>query len=548
MRTIAVIEADFVRGALGTRPRLNDDLLGETVLRRTLKRVLAARRIDRVHLVVHHREKALADAATAGLDVAVQTHDAGSVPWREMVASGRKWSLDGWRGGLVGSSVFDESLNPWVLSAVCQIDRAEAVVAVPPAAALLDPGLLDRLVDHYEQVRSEMRLAFTQTAPGLSAIVLEPAMIGELARAGQPLCRIMAYRPEEPRKDLTQQRAFYSVPAGITHAVGRCIADTGWAFQRVVRILRDTGHADNVRAPDAETVSRWLAEHKYDQVGAVPDELEIELTTEDPLPNTTLRPRGPAVGKRGPMSMALFKKLIDELAARDDARIVLGGFGDPLLHPDWPAMVTYARQAGILGIAVRTTGVTLDARAVEALIAPRVDVLNVLLDAATAGTYRAVHNADRHQQVLANIEAVCRAVHEHQQPQPLIVCEMAKTRATIGEMEQFYDHWITKTGSAYLAGPSHYARQWPDLAVMSMAPPTRTTCHRIFFRALVLADGRVTVCDQDFKGNHAIGSLADSSLSSLWTGPAMTAVRRSHLDGGFNGMPLCPACEEWHRP
>jgi hypothetical protein len=64
----------------------------------------------------------------------------------------------------------------------------------------------------------------------------------------------------------------------------------------------------------------------------------------------------------------------------------------------------------------------------------------------------------------------------------------------------------------------------------------------------VLADGRVTACDQDYKGSHAIGSLTDSTLSSLWTDPAMTAVRRSHLDGRFDGMPLCPMCEEWNRP
>ncbi len=545
MRTIAVIEADFARGALGTRARLNDDLLGETVLRRTLKRVLAARRIDRVHLVVRHQEKPLADAAVAGLDVAVQTHDAGSVPWREMIASGRKWSLDGWRGGLVGASVFDESLNPWVLSAICQMDQAEAVVSVAPAAPLMDPGLLDGLVGHYEQVRGEMRLAFTQTAPGLSAAVYQPALLAELANAGQPLCRLLAYRPEEPRKDLATQNAFFSVPAQIAHAMGRCIVDTQCAFDRTSRMLREIG---NDESADAMTVSRWLGDHKYDQVGRLPEEVEIELTTEDPLPNTTLRPRGSAVGGRGPMSMDLFKRLIDELAGRDDVRVIFGGFGDPLLHPQWPAMVGYARQAGVFGIAVRTSGITLDAMAVDALMTPRVDVLNVLVDAVTPATYRAVHNADYYQRVLENVEAVGRANHQRQQPQPLIVCEMAKTRATIGEMEQFYDFWVTKTGSAYLAGPSHYARQWADLAVMSMAPPARRTCHRIFFRTLVLADGRVTVCDQDFKGTHAIGSLTESSLSSLWTGPAMTGVRRSHLDGRFDGMPLCPACEEWHRP
>ncbi|MGQ9648680.1 MAG: radical SAM/SPASM domain-containing protein [Phycisphaerae bacterium] len=546
MKTIAVVEADFARGALGTRARLNDELLGETVLRRTLKRVLAAKRVDRTHLVVHHREKPQAEAAAADLDVVLQTHDAGSVPWREMVASGRKWSLDAWRGGLVGTTVFDESLNPWLMDAICRMDEADAVVAVPPAAPLLDPDLLDRLIEHYDRVRTEMRLALTQTAPGLSAIVCQPALLAELAKAGQPLCRIMAYRPDEPRKDLATQSACYAVPAEISHAIGRCITDTQAAMDRVARILCETA-GDN-QTPNAAAASRWLLEHRHDQIGVLPEEVEIELTTEDSLPHTTLRPRGSAVGRRGPMHMDLYRRLIDELATRDDARIVLGGFGDPLLHPEWPAMAAYARQAGILGIAVRTTGIKLDSSAIDALMTSRVDVINVLIDAISPATYRDVHRADCYQEVVANIEALCIANHQRRQPQPLIVCEMAKTRTTIGEMEKFFDHWIAKTGSVYVAGPSHYARQWPELAVMSMAPPARVPCHRIFHRALVLADGRVTVCDQDYKGNHTIGSLTNSTLSSSWTGPTMNAVRRSHLDHRFDGIPLCPLCEEWNRP
>jgi radical SAM protein with 4Fe4S-binding SPASM domain len=116
------------------------------------------------------------------------------------------------------------------------------------------------------------------------------------------------------------------------------------------------------------------------------------------------------------------------------------------------------------------------------------------------------------------------------------------------EMEPFYDQWTAKAGSAVIVGPSDYAGQLKDLSVMNMAPPTRFACERIFTRAMVLADGRVTVCDQDFRGLHAVGSLATNSLSTLWTSEAMAAVRHSHQAGTYDGMPLCTACREWHRP
>jgi hypothetical protein len=115
-------------------------------------------------------------------------------------------------------------------------------------------------------------------------------------------------------------------------------------------------------------------------------------------------------------------------------------------------------------------------------------------------------------------------------------------------MDAFYDHWLRRTGTGVVLGASHFAGQWPDRAVMSMSPPTRFPCARLFHRAMVLADGRVTVCDQDFRGEHAVGSLTANSLGDLWIGDRIREIRQSHVDGGYNGMVLCGRCEEWHRP
>jgi hypothetical protein len=548
MKVIAAIEADFSRGALGTRSRLSDDLLGEPILRRTVRHVLAVPGVASVHVLASPGAETAARDAVDGLDVATETHDGGAVPWRSLIASARKWSSDAWRGGLAGATVFDESLHPWILAALGQRENADAVLSVPAAAPLLDPELTGRVVQHLASVQDETRMAFTQSAPGLSAAVYMLPLLADLAKTTQPICQVMAYHPAEPRRDMIMQPCFYPVDAAVAHASGRCIADTECGVARIRAVLDETGGRNDSHVPDALTVSSWLADHNARLPTALPGEVEIELTTEDPLSNSKLRPRGRAVGRRGPIDERVFDRLVREMAQRDDMRMVLGGFGDPLLHPRWPELVRRCRAAGIWGVAVRTPAVTLDREAVDVLVEARVDVLNVLIDAITPDTYRRLHNADHFDQVIANIERVFEAHRRAGQPQPLVVCEMIKTDATMDEMEGFYDHWITRTGSAVLVGPSRYAGQWPELAVMRMAPPARFPCRRVFSRAMVLADGRVTVCDQDFRGEHTIGSVADQSLSELWMGPAMTAVRQSHIGAAYNGMRLCPACEEWHRP
>ena len=548
MKVIAVVNADFTKGALGTRSRLGDDLAGQTVLRRTLGRVLAARRIASVHLVVDKSQEPLARSAAEGLDVKVETHQAAPVPWQTFVACARKWSLDAWRGGLSGACAFDESLHPWLLEALAKREQADGVVDVPPAAALLDPALLDAMVQHYESAASDVRMTFTQSAPGLTAAIYAPSLLADLARTGQSPGRMMAYNPAEPRRDMIMLSCFYAPATDVRRAAGRCIADTTAGLDRIAACFRECQPNGTNVTPDAAAISRWLLARRCGHVEPLPAEVEIELTTEDSLPDTTLRPRGPAVGRRGPMDFALFERLVVELAGRDDVRIVLGGFGDPLLHPEFDRCLRRCRELNFFALAIRTPAVTLEARLADAIMEAKPDVLNVLIDAASPATYRKLHGADHYERVLANVDAVGQARQQRKQPQPLVVCEMIKTPDTMDEMEPFYDHWTAKAGSAVIVGPSDYAGQFKDLSVMDMAPPTRLACERIFNRAMVLADGRVTVCDQDFRGLHAVGSLATNSLSTLWTSEAMAAVRRSHQAGTYDGMPLCSKCREWHRP
>jgi hypothetical protein len=546
MKVIATLLADFERSPLGTRSRLRDDLLGETVLGRTLRRVLAAKRVTSVHLLVHVSQHTLAREAAEGLNVVVDTHEATPPFWQGQVASARKWSLDAWRGGIAGYTAFDEYLHPWVLEALARREGAEAVAVVPPAAPLLDPVMLDAMIEQFERVRHEMRLVFTQCAPGLAATVCSPALIADLASSPQPLGRVMAYRPADPQRDMVMQSCYYSTEAVVAHGVGRCVVDTLSAADRVAAILRDLG-STNSKTTDTLAVSSWLRGHRHD-IPAAPAEVEVELTTEDPLPGSTLRPRGSAVPARSRMSEATFARVIEGLVGRDDACLVLGGFGDPLMHPRWAEFVRTAREAGVFGIAVRTPAIHLDDAGITALIGNRVDVLNVTLDANTAETYARVHGLDAFDRVIANINRCMEACRKADCPPPWVVCEMVKTRETMPEMEAFYDRWASQTGGAVIAGPSDYAGQRPDLAVMQMAPPARSVCNRIFTRATVLADGRVLACEQDFRGLHAVGDLQTASLDALWKGPAINALRAAHLAGRFDAMPLCPHCNEWHRP
>jgi len=547
VKTLAVLEADFRRTPLGTRSRLAEPLAGgEPPLRRTVRRLLRCTTLAGIHVAVPPDQRSIAEQTLAGLDAAVETHDAPPMPWAAPALTGgrcaaaRKWSLDAWAGGLCGFAAMDEYANLLVLDALARREHADAVVSVPPAAPLLDPLQVDAMVRHLEAIRENMRLTYAQAPPGLLAPVFLAPMIADVCRSGWHLGRILAYRPDDPQRELHIRDCCYRPGPAVEHAWGRLIADTDRAFARVETLLREPDLAE----ADAAAICRWLSTHDRWNPGPAPREVEIELTTDDALPETTLRPRGTAVGRRGPIAISQLDRLFEELARTDDSLIVFGGFGEPLRHPDFPEILRRARHAGIYGIALRTTALDLDADRIAAILDAHVDVVSVLLDAGSAATYRALHRFDGYDRAVAGVEALIEAQKARGLTTPIIAPEMVKIRANLAEMEAFYDHWLRRTGAAVITGPAGR----PELAVMDMAPPARSPCPRLWSRLLVLADGRVVLCDQDAAALHPIAHLEEGGICEIWTGPRMTDLRRAHAAGRYDSLPLCASCREWHRP
>ena len=546
MRCTAVIEADLDISPIGTRSRLGDELRGEPVLARTVRRILGARSIEKLFVLCPSADQASACAALMPSEVdgrvEVRETRVKSRPYAALVRTARKWSLDGWRGGLGGTCVMDEHTRSDELALLAHEQAADAVFCAPAASPLLDPGLADTLIRHADQTKEEARLTFTPAPPGLTGAVYRTDLLIELAQKAYPPGLVLSYKPAAPQMDLAFKSCCYTAPAAVRHAGGRLIVDTDRAWRTADAYL-ETG-----LPIEAERVGQWLIEREASEVPPLPREVEIELTTEDQLPNALLRPRGAQVGRRGPIDVEIIQAIAVELAAFDDSLVVLGGFGEPLLHPRFQEILGILSRSGVYGVAVRSNGLGLDEARTDALIDHGVDVLNVVLDAWSRELYARVQGADVWEKVRANLDVLTKRRGQRQSVAPILVPEMTKSTETVDELDAFFDGWVTETGCACISGYSHYAGQRADLSVIRMSPPKRTPCRRLRDRATVLADGRVLACDQDFTGAHAVGDLHGGSLGDCWHGATMRRARERHAGACFDAIPLCVGCEEWHRP
>ncbi len=545
MKCISALEVDLDRSPIGTRSRATDELLGQPVLTRTLKQLARAEKSERIFVICPDAQRSRCESLIPGElqdRVTVRAPRVTVDPYRNLIRTARKWSLDSWRGGLGGTTSVDEYTRSDELAILAHEEKADCVVSAPSCAPLIDPTMIDALIDHADETSEEARMTFAQAPPGLVPTVFRRELLLEMGQKHVPPGFVMAYKPDAPMMDLTHKSCCFTAPESVRYAAGRLIVDTDRAFDTVRGFLQTN------QPIEAERVADWLLKRERTTIPDLPREVEIELTTEDQLPNALLRPRGDRVPNRGPIGLGIVEGITSELARYDDALIVLGGFGEPLLHPRFADILKILKNAGVYGVAVRTNGLALDRAMAELLIEHNVDVVNVMLDAWSPERYAEVQGAARLDEVRQNLANLATTKREHETPAPLVVAELTKTVETMDEMEAFFDGWLREEGWANIRGYSHYAGQLPDRAVMSMSPPTRFSCWQIRNRATVLADGRLATCDQDFAGRHTVGSLSESSLEDVWKCGFYENLRADHDAGGLTILPLCAACDEWHRP
>jgi len=555
MKVIAVLIVDLDLTPLGTRSRLGDELDGKPVLLRTIDRISKAQRITEIHVLCPVDQHARCASLLVDSPVALHAAQITSTPWKALVCSARKWSLDGWRGGLGGATSFDEFMDASLLAQVLKTVTADYCLCVPPSAVAFDPKLADRMIDHQERTAQEedITLTFTQAPPGLAGVLLHRDAVHELAEKSIPIGWVFGYQPDIPRKDQIFLPGCCEIDVELRHAAGRLQADTSRGMSTVEDFLRA---GDDVH--DEASVGRWLTKRANDMVQTLPREVEIELTTLDSYPDALLRPRGRCVPSRGSIKPEMVRDIAAQLSAYDDSLMVLGGFGEPLLHSHFTAILEAIRAgqrcgSPILGLAVRTYAAVLTDEHIDALIENEVDILNIVLDAWTPDLYGQLMSPKSPSSasldhVRRNMDRVTERCHKRGSAIPLMVPELTKARENVQEMDAFYDGWNRKLGTVAISGASHYATEFADHSVMNMAPSPRAPCSRIRSRCLVLANGDVVLCDQDFRGRSALGSLAHETLAEIWQLQSFQRLRDAHKRDDYSDYAMCGKCNEWHRP
>jgi len=537
MKVVAAVEVNPVSNALGLGSKALEDLCGESVLGRALRRAGKVRGVDGVVVITSPEHADRVRGAGIPGEVKVIATELRDIAKRAAFRRARRWSLACWRGGIGNASYFDEQGSPLNLMKVLEETKADSVLWVPEAGPLFDPKIASGMMEQHEKHLAAIGFTFSQAPPGLAGAVYHKGFLAWAIQTGGGLGDWFRFKPSQPQRDLAEFVCHYELPEAVRFGPFRFTADGRWGLEMLREFWRRVPEAEDA---DAAAAVRAMWEHPELRAGKFPKEVEIEITNRCNL-KCNFCPRERRRAEERDMEMGLFREIVGELDEYDDVRVTLSGLGEPLLHPELPAMVRAAKEAGVFGVHVETNGVLMEGKSLDELLDAGPDAVSVSLDADSAGTFESLKGADAFERVKGNLEKLMSLAKEG--AGPVVCASMVKLAENEGEMESFYDRWESLGCWPVIRGYNDFAGQLPQRNPLPMRLAERIPCRKLDDEMVITADGRVPYCSQDFECGEVVG---EARVAEAWNSDKMWRLRREHQKREYGSFPLCERCVDWY--
>jgi len=73
----------------------------------------------------------------------------------------------------------------------------------------------------------------------------------------------------------------------------------------------------------------------------------------------------------------------------------------------------------------------------------------------------------------------------------------------------------------------------------------RYPCYHLWFSPAITWEGKILLCCNDWGNFEVLGDINKESLASIWQGNRLKELRKFHLEGHYNKIPLCEKCNVW---
>ncbi|MCA9300086.1 MAG: hypothetical protein KDA28_13530, partial [Phycisphaerales bacterium] len=492
-RVGAVVMAHPSLGALGTKRDLHHPFLaGRGLLALTIERL---KRSGADVVIVATPEPDLLDLEGVELMRADVTPD-------PRIGAARRWASATWRGGLGGATIYDEAFLPEVCVEACKRFHLDACIPVNADWALVDPKIVQDVIDRYLADPEGSRVAFAQAPAGLGVCLLDQRIVHDLASRKQEIGwlatigAMLGYVPIAPQADPITRENCVRADAVLRNVRTRFVADTTSSMQHLRQALSPLEH--EVLDADATTIAALVGDQP-----PLPQDVCLEICTGRMTSGLmgALRLRGSDSVERSPMSDSLAHRILSQ-AGRLGLPVTFHGVGDPCMHSGLADFILMARDLGVPGVHVRTD-LLAPIEDLDEILDAKPDVISVDIGGARPETVRTMLGVDHLDRVTTAID------HLIEQDVCWVVPRLTRCDETMPDIEGFYDHWMMRTGACVIDA---LPIALPEARIARLPIPGGAPRDSL----VVLADGICPRHERDVRGDHPIGDLSCETIEQVW--------------------------------
>jgi MoaA/NifB/PqqE/SkfB family radical SAM enzyme len=253
------------------------------------------------------------------------------------------------------------------------------------------------------------------------------------------------------------------------------------------------------------------------------------------------------------LSLDLNAKLVDEIRQHGQnitQYIRYSSEGEPLLDTHIYEMLAYAVRNSGVTVTLTTNGTLMKEQRIEQLLATRVDVVDISLDAFTPETYAKIRVNGDLSVTRANVLLLLQMAKQHPARTKVVVSYIEQP-LNIHETKEFEAFW-RDNGADYVVIRRLHSNSGVIFGIANLMrkeniKEIRRPCPYPWERIILNPRGYLSFCPADWTHGSTIpdADYRTTTIFDTWQGDFYQKLREAHLTNNFSSHNFCGQCPDW---
>lgn len=246
--------------------------------------------------------------------------------------------------------------------------------------------------------------------------------------------------------------------------------------------------------------------------------------------------------EHGIMDQAAYERSIDEVVSLGAEKVVLTGFGEPMLDKRLELKIAYAKSKG-LSTYIISNGSVLNSKRARSILEAGLDEIRVSFYGMQPKTYNAVMRGLDFDKTIKGMTQFLRLRDELGVKTRIQVSylEMDENRE---DSDLFREYWEAKADAIEIWRPHNFG-DGRDYRERLDQIEVKTTCGRPENGPLQIQwNGEVIPCCYDYNNQIILGNAFSESVLDILNAPKYRLLRWAHRNKQFGAFPYCDQCDQ----